>query len=103
MIGRILRLLPHFIYANSEGSAETARMRRLAWAFAGRLCDKYHNLMSWLKFNFLTLFHQIIRMNNERFAVPEILFRPSDVGVQEMGITESLVHSIGTANEGECS
>ena len=20
----------------------------LAWAFAGRLCDKYHNLMSWL-------------------------------------------------------
>ena len=29
------------------GSAETARMRRLAWAFAGYLCDKYHNLMSW--------------------------------------------------------
>ena len=24
------------------------RMRRLAWAFAGRLCDQYHNLMSWL-------------------------------------------------------
>ena len=23
-------------------------MRRLAWAFAGRLCDKYHNLMSCL-------------------------------------------------------
>ena len=23
-------------------------MRRLAWAFAGRLCGKYHNLMSWL-------------------------------------------------------
>ena len=32
----------------SEGSGETARMRRLAWAFVGRLCDKYHNLMSWL-------------------------------------------------------
>ena len=27
-----------------------ARLRRLAWAFAGRLCDKYHNLMSWLNF-----------------------------------------------------
>ena len=26
------------------------RMRRLAWALAGRLCDKYHNLMSWLIF-----------------------------------------------------
>ena len=25
---------------------------------------------------------QIIRMNNERIAVPEILFHPSDVGVQ---------------------
>ena len=23
--------------------------RRLAWAFAVRLCDKYNNLMSWLK------------------------------------------------------
>ena len=36
---------------NSEGSGETARMRRLAWAFTGRLCDKYHNLMSWLKWS----------------------------------------------------
>ena len=35
--------------ANSEGSGETVRMRRLARGFAGRLCDKYHNLMSWLK------------------------------------------------------
>ena len=35
--------------ANSEGSGETARMRRLARAFAGRLCDKYHSLMSYLK------------------------------------------------------
>ena len=25
-----------------------AQMHRLAWAFADRLCDKYHNLMSWL-------------------------------------------------------
>ena len=36
------------MYANSEGSGETARMRRLAWAFAGRICDKYQNLMDWL-------------------------------------------------------
>ena len=35
--------------ANSEGSGETACMRWLARAFAGRQCDKYHNLMSWLK------------------------------------------------------
>ena len=48
IFGRTLRLLPYFMCANSEGSGETAWMRRLAWAFAGRLCDKYHNLMSWL-------------------------------------------------------
>ena len=37
--------------ANREGSGEIAPMRRLAWAFAGRVCDKYHNLMSWLKYS----------------------------------------------------
>ena len=31
--------------ANSESSGETAQMGRLAWAFAGHLCDKYHNLI----------------------------------------------------------
>ena len=33
-------------------------------------------------------------MNNERFAVPEILLNPSDVGIQEMGIAEAIHHSI---------
>ena len=44
MFGRTLPLRPYFyMCANSEGSGETARMRRLAWAFAGRQCDiKYH-------------------------------------------------------------
>ena len=41
----------------SEGSGETARMRRLAWAFAGRLCDKYHNLISWLIYLLQTCGH----------------------------------------------
>ena len=48
IFGQTLRLLPYFMCVNSEGLEETARMRRLAWAFAGRLCDKYDNLMSWL-------------------------------------------------------
>ena len=39
IFGRILRLLQYFMRANSEESGETARMRRLAWAFTGRLCD----------------------------------------------------------------
>ena len=38
--------------ANSEGSDETVRMRRLALAFVGRLVyDKYHDLMCWLESN----------------------------------------------------
>ena len=31
--------------ANSKDCGETALMHRLAGAFAGRLCDKYHFLM----------------------------------------------------------
>ena len=46
--GRTLRLLPYFMYANREGSGETAHLRSLARAFTGRLCDKYHNLVKWL-------------------------------------------------------
>ena len=46
--GQTLRLLPYFMCANSEGSGKTVRMHRLARAFAGRLCDKYHNLIGWL-------------------------------------------------------
>ena len=42
------------MYANSKGSGETARMRRLSWTFAVRLCDKYHNLMSWRNSFFFT-------------------------------------------------
>lgn len=37
---------------------------------------------------------QILRLNNERFTVPEILFRPSDLGISQMGIPEAICHSI---------
>ena len=52
LVGPIF-LRPYFICANSEGSGETARVRRLARAFAGRLCYKYHNLITWLIYFFL--------------------------------------------------
>ena len=29
------------VWASSRGSCETARMRRLAWTFASRICNKY--------------------------------------------------------------
>lgn len=37
---------------------------------------------------------QTLRLNNERFSVPEILFHPSDIGVQQVGIAEAIVLSI---------
>ena len=49
-------VLPYFMCANREGSGETGGCAGSPpWAFAGRLCDKYHNLMSWLIQNFLPL------------------------------------------------
>ena len=52
------------VWASSGGSGETARMRRLAWTFAARNCDKYQirltrSISSWdmssimLKLSFL--------------------------------------------------
>ena len=46
--GPFIYFFIYFMCANREGSGETAQMLRLTWAFAGRPCDKYHNLMSWL-------------------------------------------------------
>lgn len=37
---------------------------------------------------------QILRLNNERFVVPEILFYPSDIGMKSMGLAEAIVRSI---------
>ena len=46
-------LIAPFVYFHTScvrtaKAGETTRMRRLTWAFAGRLCEKYHNLTSWL-------------------------------------------------------
>ena len=41
-----------------------------------------------------------IILANARFAVPEILFNPSDIGIQEMGIPEAIVYSIQNLPEG---
>ncbi|KIY51520.1 actin-domain-containing protein [Fistulina hepatica ATCC 64428] len=37
---------------------------------------------------------QILVMNNERFSVPEIIFRPSDIGLNQAGLAETIAHSI---------
>ena len=38
----------HFLTSCVRTAKALVRLRRLAWAFAGRLCNKYHNLMTWL-------------------------------------------------------
>ena len=60
IFGRTLRLFPYFMCVNSEGSGETARMRRIAWDVAGRLCDKYYDLMSWLNYVLVGVFSGLL-------------------------------------------
>ncbi|KPI96526.1 Actin-related protein 6 [Papilio xuthus] len=42
---------------------------------------------------------QTLRLNNERFSIPELLFRPSDVGIPQMGIPEAIMEAIGACPE----
>lgn len=37
---------------------------------------------------------QVLRLNNERFTVPEILFSPSDIGVNSVGVVDCIIDSI---------
>lgn len=37
---------------------------------------------------------QLLRMNNERFTIPELLFHPTDVGIDQMGISEAIISVI---------
>lgn len=42
--------------------------------------------------------HQRIRMNNERFQVPELLFNPGDVNIDQIGISHTIVHAVSEFN-----
>ncbi|XP_032437054.1 actin-related protein 6 isoform X1 [Xiphophorus hellerii] len=42
---------------------------------------------------------QTLQLANERFAVPEMLFHPSDIGIQEMGIPETIADSVQSLPE----
>jgi actin-related protein len=45
----------------------------------------------------MALDEQVLVMNNERIAVPEILFHPSDIGVPQAGVAETIAQSIACA------
>lgn len=42
---------------------------------------------------------QVLVMNNERFVVPEILFRPDDIGLQQMGLAFTIAYVISLLPE----
>lgn len=43
--------------------------------------------------------YQVLRLNNDRFSVPELLFHPIDVGINQMGISEAVIISINECPE----
>lgn len=43
---------------------------------------------------------QILTMNNERFMIPEILFNPSDIGMNQAGIPEAIFQSVEACDSG---
>ena len=40
---------------------------------------------------------QVLVLNAERFAIPEALFRPADIGLAECGVHEAVAEAIGAA------
>ena len=42
---------------------------------------------------------QVLRLTNERFAIPELLFHPSDVGIQQMGVAEAIIEACRACSE----
>uniref|UniRef100_A0AAG5DKL9 Actin-related protein 6 n=1 Tax=Anopheles atroparvus TaxID=41427 RepID=A0AAG5DKL9_ANOAO len=42
---------------------------------------------------------QTIKLGNERFVIPEILFHPSDVGIPQMGVPEAILDAISVCPE----
>ena len=47
-IGMHLHLQSFYVYVSSYAPGKTVRVCRLVWAFAGRMFERYHNLMNWL-------------------------------------------------------
>lgn len=42
---------------------------------------------------------QVMYMNNERFSVPETIFRPDDIGLEQSGIAPAVANSIALLPE----
>ena len=38
--------------------------------------------------------NQVVKMTNDRFSVPEVLFNPNDIGINQAGIAEAIVQTV---------
>ena len=56
------------VWASSEGSGETARMRRLAWTFAARISDKYQ--IRWTRSNYYFCGFYLCRITDKHSIKP---------------------------------
>ena len=58
-------------------------MCRLTWAFSGRLCDKYHNLMCWLKYVYnVSAKHFALCVNKFKWARTISIFNAYEVRIE---------------------
>ena len=37
---------------------------------------------------------KVLALNNERFMVPEVLFQPTDIGLQQAGLPQAIVEAV---------
>ena len=43
---------------------------------------------------------QMLKLTSERFSVPEVLFHPSDISIDQMGLPEAIFHSVNLSPPG---
>ena len=58
------------VWASSEGSGETARMRRLAWTFAARIGDKNQIRLAWPKSKICMYLNCLVRSYTTSLSFP---------------------------------
>lgn len=46
----------------------------------------------------LALQEQVLQLNNERFLVPEVLFSPTDIGLNQAGVPEAVVQAVNATH-----
>ena len=81
------------VWASSEGSGETARMRKLAWTFAARIGDKYQIRLTG---SILLIPMQFVLCFNNVFFFKKLIQDIASVKLLYTSMEPSLVLSINT-------